>query len=327
MKRLKIVTRRAVPETNSSSSHSVSICFNGNLTDNLVLDSEGVITIPKGLSFGRGLERYNDSLTKAAYVCASFCDEADGIIDESLYQMFKEAIIDFTGATKVELEWMMDAYEEVTDDGECIKHFSCPTVDHQSYEVLDEVTESKSIMQDFIFNPNSWLFVADDSGTPPGFYDVLSESDEPFYIASIELGGKVGRVDWEIMTDNLSEGLVRHLNELDDTLALLSINNNIIDFRNKYISSNGSNPSEFRVLIPVTNVMSDYVIEGQPQLVLANYAKLQEYSMRMYENQSKLKPTTSHQQILESILVPEDEGVSWVSYPISIETALFGKIW
>ncbi len=65
MKRIKQVIRKNLPETNSSSSHSVVICVDPNsLVDTLPMDSEGVIHVPRrSESFGWEYEKYNDPMT------------------------------------------------------------------------------------------------------------------------------------------------------------------------------------------------------------------------------------------------------------------------
>ena len=129
--------RTAVFETNSSSSHSLSIGSKCDLYDTLEMDSFGKIYLTGG-SFQWGPEEYEDALTKANY-CAQ-----DQFNDKDLMAMLREVIMEHTGAADVEIDPQGD-------------------VDHQSVGTAREAFASKSTLKEFIFNPYSILIIDNDN--------------------------------------------------------------------------------------------------------------------------------------------------------------------
>ena len=83
--KIRSVSRVGLPETNSSSSHSISISYNdeklvvptnyrtkyGNI--NIVQDTLYVPAPPSYCCFGSETGKYNDLLIKLWYVCSFFC--------------------------------------------------------------------------------------------------------------------------------------------------------------------------------------------------------------------------------------------------------------
>jgi hypothetical protein len=149
MKKIKI--RKGVWETNSSSSHSVSIADTDKqfvVDMGIIPDEYGVVTIGGG-EFGWEWEKINDARTKADY-CAVYCQHNDAHI-EMLIDVIKEQ----TGASEVDLS-QVDGY-----------------IDHQSNSTASEAFVDKSTLRNFIFNKNSWLFTGNDNGSQePSYYHV-----------------------------------------------------------------------------------------------------------------------------------------------------------
>lgn len=206
MKRIKIKVREKLPETNSSSSHSVVICSKGNyLTKNdpewdLDMDQDGVIRIPGNVNFGWEYEKYNDPLTKIQYVCGIFCRENNY---SKKLKGLSEIIKKFTGASKIIYQWEEDFANEVAagaDPEDVYKQV--PEIDHNSSDIFADIVEDSKTIKDFIFNPKSWLFLGNDnSSAPDGFYNIPDENrekSEPEAIFSIDLGTGIGRIDFEI---------------------------------------------------------------------------------------------------------------------------------
>lgn len=166
-KNIKKIVRALMPETNSSSSHSVTISSNICTekypeSQNLILESTGIIRFREERDFGWEWERYNDSYTKSLYVLASIDQYhyTDKVSDyNELIEIFKKVICDYTGANDVIIE-------------------NVPSIDHQSYDTLDiELLKNPNDLKDFIFNPASWLFLGNDNGdVPPKFYTVPTET-------------------------------------------------------------------------------------------------------------------------------------------------------
>jgi hypothetical protein len=138
--------RRGVFETNSSSTHSISIAANtAGLYVTLMPDADGVITLTGG-EFGWGQETYYDAHTKASY-CA-----LDTTNDLYLRQLLVDTIKNHTGAKDV-----------VFDFSDDYKHPNYSYIDHQSHGTSHEAFSNEQTLKDFIFNPNSYLETDNDN--------------------------------------------------------------------------------------------------------------------------------------------------------------------
>ena len=144
---MKKLIRIGVFESNSSSSHSISIAKNNMdfVMDTIYPDQDGVIRV-EGQEFGWAWRKFNDAMTKLAYVMQDQTSKHDMII---------EVVKEQTGALEVIFD-EKDGY-----------------IDHQSCGTAYEVCDSKDAIKNFIFNKNSWLFTGNDNGeSDPMFYDV-----------------------------------------------------------------------------------------------------------------------------------------------------------
>lgn len=145
--------RNNVFETNSSSTHSISIRV-GNQWDTIIPDEEGKIYLNGG-EFGWQWEKFNDALTKANY-CA-----VDYIYDDFKIEMLKEIICEYTGAKEVIMNF-------TTDWNKPNRSY----VDHGGSGSAEDAFCSKENLKNFLFNKSSWLFLGNDNNTPPKkFFD------------------------------------------------------------------------------------------------------------------------------------------------------------
>jgi hypothetical protein len=145
---MKKLIRKGVFETNSSSSHSISIADDTKqfIMDTLYPDQFGIVTISSD-EFGWDWFKYNDALTKATYAAQQF--KYDTYSLEILTEVIKEQ----TGANDVKFVDLDNGY-----------------VDHQSHGIVPNDKES---LRNFIFNKNSWLFGGNDNSREnPTFYNV-----------------------------------------------------------------------------------------------------------------------------------------------------------
>lgn len=153
--------RSKVFETNSSSTHSISIYpATSGMYDTIVPDDHGAIVLVGG-TFGWEWEKYADAFTKANYA-AIF---AHG--DTALESMLKSVIKDHTGAKEVIFNFNTEDY-----DGENYSY-----IDHQSGRAeggdAGQAFSTPQTLKDWIFHPESWLFTGNDNDeSPPNFYDV-----------------------------------------------------------------------------------------------------------------------------------------------------------
>lgn len=137
--------RNNVFETNSSSTHSISIAENcDGIYDTLPVENGKVLLT--GGDFGWAWEKFDDTLSKANYAA----QYAEG--DKKLTDMLVAVIKSHTGAKEVELE--LSGY-----------------IDHQSARVeggaCKEAFTNKKFLKEFIFNPESFFITGNDNEDPP----------------------------------------------------------------------------------------------------------------------------------------------------------------
>src|SRR5574344_2669907 len=196
IERVKFVKREGMPETNSSSTHSVVISSSDLGIDSSLLKDD-IIRIPKSnIDFSWEWDKYNDVITKTQYVCSillyhvsSYGSKYDHSLLDPVINVFK----DFTGKDII-FEWEVD----VEDD-----NYEFPSIDHQGYEDVHELFDTEDAIRDFIFSPKSWLFTGNDNSyVSTKFYKVdnIRALDYPVVTASIELGGDIGRLDFDFYT-------------------------------------------------------------------------------------------------------------------------------
>lgn len=138
--------REKVFETNSSSSHSITIePSNDGLYDTIIPDDDGNIILTGG-EFGWGIEKHTDALTKANY-CG-----VDNLSNEDNLNILKEVIKKQTGCNEV----IIDISEDWKDDNHSY-------IDHESVGTSHEAFYSKEDLRDFIFSKNSILYIDNDN--------------------------------------------------------------------------------------------------------------------------------------------------------------------
>lgn len=135
------VIREGVFETNSSSSHSISIAEwrQGAKPSLLNPRDDGVVRIYPG-EFGREVEDYYDPASKASY---AYVYARDYGTKENM-EMLRKVI---SAETESEVEF-------VEGDG---------YIDHQSSDVCAEAFDSREALRSFIFNPDSVLHTDNDN--------------------------------------------------------------------------------------------------------------------------------------------------------------------
>lgn len=142
----KIIRNQAF-ESNSSSTHSLSISSASGVYDSWTPDEEGKIYLTGG-EFGWGYETYSDPQTKASY-CA-----VDNWNNDERMDMLIRVLKEHTGAREVVLDFQCDSW-----DGE--KNYSY--IDHQSVGTSGNAFDSEQTLKDFIFNRSSRLIIDNDN--------------------------------------------------------------------------------------------------------------------------------------------------------------------
>ena len=206
--RLKIIFRPFLPETNSSSSHSLVITqgtpyiLPGNPLWDVPTDPlTGKLKIAGYASFGRGAGVYNSVYSKIQYTAAALCywSRTERASHEGLLRL-ERIIKDITGIPGVTWEWIPDYYKRLftayQDPREFMKYgeeeeFGWPDVDHEGTDRFPEVLESDQTIADFIFSPTSVLYTGDDGGSPSVQFFGRTE---PKAILHVEIPEPIGRI-------------------------------------------------------------------------------------------------------------------------------------
>ena len=131
---MKRLIRKRVFESNSSSSHSISMSSEDKqfILDTIYPDQFGRVYVYGG-EYGWEWERYNDAVTKLSYAYQ------DHVPTDLLERVVKSQ----TGATEV-----------IFDE----KSFADGYIGHESYATAASICKDEESTKNFIFNKNSWLF-------------------------------------------------------------------------------------------------------------------------------------------------------------------------
>ena len=209
-----------LPETNSSSSHSISISYNdeklvvptnyrtkyGNI--NIVQDTLYVPAPPSYCCFGSETGKYNDLLIKLWYVCSFFCNDIDTGSGHKSIEKLKRMLKNIFNVSEVVFEWDQNYFNEIKKKRRENSIFDLndvlrlsPEVDGNSWDVIYEICENEQTLKQFLLSPLSWLYTGGDYEieNPDLFYrDTQIIDPTPEFIVSFDLGGEIGRVDLEI---------------------------------------------------------------------------------------------------------------------------------
>ncbi len=181
---MKKQIRASVFETNSSSSHSISIASGEQVGvyDTIVPNADGEIVLTGG-HFGWEWVKCNDAIIKANYAAVDNPNR-----NAERQGMLEEVLKEHTGAKEIVFA-LGDSY-----------------IDHQSVGTSHDAFASKQTLKDFIFSPNSWLFTGNDNDYPPAnFYDV-GDIDYKYQL-SVEGSREVVKFPEEPSQEDLKECL------------------------------------------------------------------------------------------------------------------------
>lgn len=156
--------RLNVFETNSSSTHSISISSSSKGVYDTLPVNKGKIVLSGG-EFGWEWGKYNDALTKANYA-AVFAVESK---NQKLVEMLTDVLKKHTGAKKVEFNFSSEYDDPDGKQWAYIDHQSGPGEGGDGFKAF----KSPEVLKEFIFNSESWLFTGNDNeASPINFYDV-----------------------------------------------------------------------------------------------------------------------------------------------------------
>ena len=154
-----IQIRQGVFETNSSSTHAISICeFHSNI------ELPEVVLFETNQEFGWEFEDYTDVYSKANYLWLAICYKYDTLGQEDELIRAKATIsqylerigvrAEFEDCRYVESEWYDDKYIDIRG-----------YIDHPEdlYELVDAVLESPELLYGYLFNSESMVSTGNDN--------------------------------------------------------------------------------------------------------------------------------------------------------------------
>lgn len=193
---MKIVIRENLPETNSSSSHSIVInsrkidySLPTPLNGKIYLNLDGY---DEYSCLGRQWQRTRNTIGKLTYIISAFCTDGAGggrygKLNSKKLMVLSSIVEDVTGYP-LDVEDILAHKDKI------------PSIDHQ--EVGNELfTNNKDILKNFIFNKNSVLLLgSDEGGDPDNYFKLGDEHDYSIASAvySIDFKGDVGEIDFII---------------------------------------------------------------------------------------------------------------------------------
>lgn len=336
MKNNKIyeVRRVGLPETNSSSSHSVVI-DSGSSKDSLPgspywdlpIDDKGYIHIPSR-DFGREGERHNTVLGKVQYVAGLMLSSDFRTYCKRLRSL-ADILVEISGAKDVIFDWFPSTYKDIQEDNFYVEDgiwwsLGC-NIDHQSMDLDEEVLESTEILKNFLFKSSSWLFLGDDSfdDDGPKIEAGVMEKHEPEAFITVDVGGDIGRVDIPVDRFPFDASPEEYLRTgwFGDELILQSIY--FVDGKPQNLPDTCSRVLEYK-----GSLKGGYVYWASQAFSDALIQKLSERTGKT-TNQTKFKLSFGGPSDDEGVLIrelekemPEDVMI----IPYNIETKEFGEV-
>lgn len=151
---MKRLIRHGVFETNSSSSHSISIARGAKIYETLPVNEDGYVVATPGM-YGWEQRVYGDPQGKLDYAYTFIGEEDNDERKAELFKMLEEVIVEHVGCKGV-------LYNTIDD-----KYYAGGYVDHQSaiYEDGDclRAFASKETLKEFLFNPDSYVETDNDN--------------------------------------------------------------------------------------------------------------------------------------------------------------------
>lgn len=196
---IKVCRRKNIPETNSSSTHCLTI-FSGEIRDSSInphlSDDRKTLIIDGGMEFGRSKADYNDTYTKLQYASYNILSHPKRKV------MFEKVVKDFLGIDNIIYNWYdSERVEMWAEQNPDITFDQCPFVkdssgnelpeenmiDHESTHLVEEqIFENETTLKDFLFSPNSWLFCGECNTTQPSdIFPSLAETGEGLILSLV----------------------------------------------------------------------------------------------------------------------------------------------
>lgn len=359
---IKKVIRFELPETNSSSSHSVIISELKNGNNNLeIIDGVVYIPSPDDFDFSRtNFQAYNDTITKIVFTIAIYNSTHELEELMKFLNNLRYIICSYTGASNVVFE-AIDKFNEVSKsfsdlDSEYgprnnlsdtiweICEIAFGTVDHESRDLADEIFDDKDSLKNFIFSEDSWLFLGSDGvdmeenilKTLKRHYKLVQEDDNYATLDFTRYG--IGTVDIELPSLIINGNFIGDLFFKKDgflTSIYFDNINKIFKISNSFRYSTGYPTENFLVAYSVPigdkkklrNVNTVVSHDGDLYLYFINecfYRNASGYFMS-FDDFINYEDLGNHfLKIIKDFDLKEEQD--WVRIKIEINTKEFGKL-
>lgn len=184
---MKKLIRKNVFETNSSSTHSISVDNSFNLYESLELNENDNVVLTGG-EFGWGWSKHNDALVKANYILVYIMDWVSKDLKKQFFNTFYSVIKEQTQCNDIEIlrqdneVFLLSTLIKDIEFGYDIKldelfnwfeDRGIGYIDHQAVENQDwhYLFDNQQELKDFIFNKNKTLVIGNDNSSNP--YTIL----------------------------------------------------------------------------------------------------------------------------------------------------------
>ena len=195
---IKRKIRLNLPETNSSSSHSLVIGYNNHLKSRedvlreleSHIDDSGILRVARA-EFGWEDGKSNTVYEKLQYLMAIYCsyhgcgyneeEFRDKVKVQKLLGIVERIVKEYTGLREVKFE--------MEGSG----------VDHQSVSLYKEIVESNTSIKQFLFSNQSWIFLGNDNSGPELGALEMSNEDYFYGLLTVHIPGSIGDIDFPIL--------------------------------------------------------------------------------------------------------------------------------
>lgn len=195
---IKRKIRLNLPETNSSSSHSLVIGYSNHLKSKEdvlrelepYIDDSGILRVARA-EFGWENGKSNSVYYKLQYLMAISCsyhgcgyDEesfSDKVKVQKLLGIIERIVKEYTGLREVKFE--------MNGSG----------VDHQSVNLYTEIVETNLSIKQFLFSEQSWIFLGNDNSGPELGTLEMSEESYNYGLMTVHIPGSIGDIDFPIL--------------------------------------------------------------------------------------------------------------------------------
>ena len=254
---IKRKIRLNLPETNSSSSHSLVIGYDNHLKSRedvlreleSHIDDSGILRVACA-EFGWEDGKSNAVYEKLQYLMAISCsyhgcgceDEEfrDKVKVQKLLGIVERIVKEYTGLREVKFE--------MEGSG----------VDHQSVCLYGEIMESNTSIRQFLFSNQSWIFLGNDNSGPELGEHEMSNEEYQYGLLTVHIPGSIGNIEFPIMeppTNLTLYDMGDFLRTTEDAYKILS--NVVLKVRADGSIESFSNPA--------MSDQVDFVIKGIPR--------------------------------------------------------------